>query len=346
MKKFIVKSALFIGPFLVSFILFTQYGSVSKGDLIRSGCLIDYTSDYHKKFDADYSQNLYFKKLSQAEKNEKFDILTIGDSFSQQGNIGYQNYLAKNEGFNIVHYDGINSNDNPLETLYGIINGDILDRIKVDYIVLQSVERTFSKSGNRINKLKTVNYHDYQEAQLFETVEPQSPNLFSKSTVAFPLYNLLYSVNDKAYFSPVYKTALKKELFSTGNNDLLFYYNEVKNLSINNNKQKVITLNEELNTLAAILKKKAIKLIVLPCPDKYGIYFNYIKKNDKYPKPLFFEHLTPLQKEYIYINSKGILSDAQNEFKDLYFYDDTHWSPVASKLIAKEINSQIKQHSN
>jgi hypothetical protein len=30
--------------------------------------------------------------------------------------------------------------------------------------------------------------------------------------------------------------------------------------------------------------------------------------------------------------------------KDIYFFDDTHWSPYASKLIANEIENIIDKH--
>ena len=37
------------------------------------------------------------------DKNIAINILTIGDSFSQQGNIGYQNYLSSLGNLNIVN---------------------------------------------------------------------------------------------------------------------------------------------------------------------------------------------------------------------------------------------------
>jgi len=47
-------------------------------------------------------------------------------------------------------------------------------------------------------------------------------------------------------------------------------------------------------------------------------------------------------KKYIWIESKEVISSNINQKKDLYFYDDTHWSPWSSKIIADEIGGIIK----
>jgi len=58
---------------------------------------------------------------------------------------------------------------------------------------------------------------------------------------------------------------------------------------------------------------------------------------------MFFIHLDKVKKEYLYVDSKKLLVNAINSKKDIYFYDDTHWSPIASILIAEEINRIIKK---
>jgi hypothetical protein len=47
--------------------------------------------------------------------------------------------------------------------------------------------------------------------------------------------------------------------------------------------------------------------------------------------------LRPLKKEYIFIDTKKILSPLLKQgVKDLYYSDDTHWSYKASEAIAKD----------
>jgi hypothetical protein len=51
-------------------------------------------------------------------------------------------------------------------------------------------------------------------------------------------------------------------------------------------------------------------------------------------------------KDYIYIDAKEILVSKIKNEQDIYFYDDTHWSPVASKIIADNIKSEIVESDN
>jgi len=62
-----------------------------------------------------------------------------------------------------------------------------------------------------------------------------------------------------------------------------------------------------------------------------------------YTKPLFFDLMKQMDKNYGYIDSKAILSQALQTKKDIYFFDDTHWSPWGSQLIAKEISNMIQR---
>jgi hypothetical protein len=86
---------------------------------------------------------------------------------------------------------------------------------------------------------------------------------------------------------------------------------------------------------------------VLPAPDKYSIYYKYIVSKDKYEKPLFFQHLEKEIKDYIYIESDKILKNAIENDNDIYFFDDSHWSPKAAKIVASDILKEIQvDHKN
>ncbi len=346
MKKFIIKSAYFVFPFFLSFLLFLTLGTVKKGDLTRIGLLIDNTSDYRAKLNADVPKVFYYQKLSQLQNEKEFDILTIGDSFSKQEKAGYQTYLAIDGNLKVLFYDGINSNGNPLETLYGVINGDILDSIKVKYVLLQSVERDFSERANKVEKQKVITLKHFKENQISPPFKAKPARLFSRITLSFPLNNLLYLFDDRAFFAPVVKARLNKNFFSIGDHELLYFEDDISSLKSNNNEKRVHELNDELNAIAALLAKKGVQLIVLPGPDKYGVYYDDIIGKENFPKPMFFDYLGKQQKNYIYINSKIVLSNATKSFLDVYYYDDTHWSPIGARLIAKEVLKEINKSSN
>jgi hypothetical protein len=89
--------------------------------------------------------------------------------------------------------------------------------------------------------------------------------------------------------------------------------------------------------LADKLTTKGVKLYFMPCADKYDIYSKFII-NNKYPQNQFFEKLRPLQKRYTLIDTKALLSkELDKGIKDIYYFDDAHWSWKASETIFKQV---------
>ncbi len=343
MRKFIYKSIFFVLPFCITYILGIFCIPVGKGDLLRIGNIIGKTKTYKSDFAKEYSKNVHYTQFSDLElgTTEEFTILTIGDSFSQQRNYGYQNYLSDNPNIKVLHF---NKRVNPLQAIYGIINSNIIpDKIKIKYILIQSIERDFVNYAIGLNKKQIMDIKKINR-WLTDKQKAEHPKFFSRTTTQI-LLNLLYPFDDNGYLSKVYITKTSCSLFSTGGNELLFYYGDLRSLDSNNNKKLIGDLNNELNIIAQELKKRNIELIILPSPDKYDVYYQSIINKEKYPKPLFFEYMDKQRKMYHYIDSKKLLSNAiyGQKQKDIYFYGDTHWSPIASKIIAKEISTIIME---
>jgi hypothetical protein len=343
-----------VSPFFLIYLVGVYFYREDKGDLLRLG----YIADIYGYDIKDIFQNELFRKKNYTlfseldlKKINKFTALVIGDSFSEQGNYGYKNYLADSNYISVLHFDRY-SNSNPLELLSNILNGDVLDHIQIKYIVLQSVERELVKRGLDLNKngqLKTdslirifkANQEKKKENKSEKETVKIKDHFFSQKTLKIPLRTFLYLFDEDAFSSAVYQVNTKRPLFSTGFKKLLFASNDYNSLQINNNLANIILLNNELNVLARKLKKRGIKLIVLPCPDKFDFYYDEITTKNNYTKPLFFEHMGLMKKEYIYLDSKKILTEKAKNVKDVYLFDDTHWSPIASKIIAKEIRSSM-----
>ena len=86
-----------------------------------------------------------------------------------------------------------------------------------------------------------------------------------------------------------------------------------------------------------------MKLIMLISPDKYDLYFNHIKNNESLTKPLFFQLYDQYKKNYTNVDAYKILSEKIESEKDVYYYDDTHWSPKGAKIIADDIYKIINR---
>ena len=162
-------------------------------------------------------------------------------------------------------------------------------------------------------------------------------NIFNNKNFKAFKNNIKFRFNIYGKYSGVYLSELNQNFFtSKDNNSLLFFHEDIQNI-VKTNKNTVKKLNQNLNQLAKILKKKNIKLYFMPVVDKYNLYSKYIV-NNPYPKSQFFELLRELPKEYEFIDTKKILrEELEKGVKDLYYSDDTHWSYKASEAIVKKV---------
>ncbi|WP_337965712.1 hypothetical protein [uncultured Flavobacterium sp.] len=342
MRKFIFKTLLFTLPFLALYsFTYLFYSTAESPDLLRLGYIPNIYKSYREVFDFDKAKK--FELLSKSS-NRKFEILTIGDSFSEQNVIGYKNELAND--FTVLHVDRFISH-NQIQTLMNLVKGDFFDKYKIKYVVLQNVERYIIDNSEEIdpNCTLTTNDIDTLVANHKAKEEVFKYGFFSRATLKFPLSSAKFFLKNN-YISNevVYNVQLNtKSLFSNNSDKLLFYFQDLAKVEKNNLVENSKNLNDILNTISEKLQQKNVKLIVLPSPDKYDLYYDYILDKKNFTKPLFFDNFKKLKKDYIYIDSKEILSEKMKTEKDIYFFDDTHWSPVSSKLIANEIKNSIKK---
>lgn len=343
MKKFIVKTSLFVLPFAFLFAFSLLFYAFDKGDLLRLGYIIDLFPDYREQFQQENKKPVLYTKVSKLPAKRNYKFLTIGDSFSEQKAGGYQNYMA--DSATVLHYDRF-LNYNPIQTLYALANGDFLDTFKIDYIVLENVERYFVQNNQSINVAHKTNWNDvrYAAEEHNRKISEDKDNgtdhkFFSNQSLKFAYNTFLFFTKEEDFFNEeVYKVKLnRKGFFSVNSNDLLFFKEDITALKNNNRKENITQLNSRLNELDSLLKVKGIRLIVLPSPDKFDIYYEHIENNTCYEQPRFFELFDREPKNYLYIRSKDCLQSAIKKKKDVYYYDDTHWSPVGARLIAKEI---------
>ena len=280
------------------------------------------------------------KKHIDFTKIEKVDVITIGDSFSNGGAGGlnpfYQDYIASFYNFKVLNLEP--SKEGWVESILRLNSSGILDKLHPKVIILESIERgCVDRLSKKIDWNLTAD-----EKTVIQDMKKRYPTQKEKTSFINNLnynaliYNLLYKFNDHAYSSKVYIAPISKQLFSSQNpKELLFYFEDIKNLKKSNQKS-IALLNENLNHLQEILKKKNIHLYFMPTPDKYDIYSKYII-NNQYEQSHFFELLRGLKKEYTFIDTKAIIKQLidDNE-KDVYYPDDTHWSYKASAKIFEE----------
>ncbi len=347
MKNFLYKTLLFLLPFIVLAAITSSFFSLNQGDLLRVGYLMK-DNNYRTIFNNEYKLPIYYDSIYSlnTSKRSEYTFLTIGDSFAEQTNSGFKNYLAKFDNINVLHINNLDCGKNPFQTIYGVINGDLLNKVKINCIILQSAQSLFVLRSQDIDKRNKLNILDLNRLVEEFGNQKHKSNIFPPTQyLKFPLFSILYNINNHAFFSDVYKVKLKFNLFSgKKENELLFPKDQLNLDNLTSDSTSINKMNKELCDISSLLKKKGINLIVLPSPSKFDIYYNFIVEKDDFLKPNFFQIMKTLNKNYIYIDSYEILTKHLPAKKDLYYFDDSHWSPWAAQILAKEIAASIDIH--
>jgi len=305
----------------------------STGDLSRMSYQIDMIRP--KKLEYTLKKSFIYDKTFY---NQDIDMITIGDSFSHGGGGGlnpyYQDYLATIYDKKILNINPIKY-DQFIETAIGLHNSGFLKEKKVKYVLIQSVERFSAIRFSKDIHYAQFNLKNPEISNKIFSVQHQDISIINTANYKLPYYYMAYKFKENPK-KDVHRLKLTKELF-TNHKDFLVFDGDIKNIPQFTQKNVAI-INKNFNELARVLKKDGIKLIFMPTTDKYDMYYSYIK-NNTHPKNPFFDLIRPLHKEYIFVDVKAILKPLIDKGKkDIYFVDDTHWSPRGSQAVA---NSQV-----
>jgi hypothetical protein len=357
MFKFIKKLSFFVLPFLCLFCINFLFYTNEQGDLQRIGYIYRLESFKNKflLFPKHTKNEIGFKGIEINNFdfnniNNKKIILVFGDSFSKLKSGNYTDYMSLDSNYLIVNVDYEFNKISQLQTLNDLINSDFFDKVKVHFIILQSVERHFVERFEIIDSFTKINYNEFN-SQISEIAlkrnsdsEFKHNNLdfFSNTLYLIPYVNFMYTFQTKPCGSQTYKVSLISNPFENHSNQLLFYEKDIIKLSSNNDSIKLIKANNNLNYISHKLRQKNIPLIVFPAPDKYSIFYDKIIGKEFYPRPLFFNRYNSLEKKYIYINTFDILTNLVSKKKDVYFFYDSHWSTSTSKMFSDSILNLIK----
>ncbi|HEY3307936.1 MAG TPA: hypothetical protein VGJ93_05740 [Desulfuromonadaceae bacterium] len=267
-----------------------------------------------------------------------FDILTIGDSFSNGGGGGYnrfyQDYIASSYNFEVLNvhpYAGLDF----ISTIAILLNNGFLKQAKPRYVLLGATEIGWKEWSHQIDFERNPTMTDLEKyPERMTGSKPPHISFINNGNFKYLLFKCFYRFSDNALFSKVYKAKLTKRFFSVPEGDRLLYlpYRHVPSAG------DVEQVNKNLNELSDRLNACGIRLIFMPFPDKYTLYARWLEKK-RFPESSFFEYLRPLPKHYLFVDSKKLLQEAleQGE-KDIYYADDTHSSWKASRILINNTN--------
>jgi hypothetical protein len=314
------------------------------GDLARLGYLKNSKMPRKNLVDLPY-QHVESKDY----KEGGIDLVTIGDSFSMGGGGGsnayYQDFIASYSNLRVMNmptYSVAGEEEGPdhFTTILRIANSGYLESLGVKYVLLQSVER-----GCIPNFARQFDFSVTEDISRLRSYFARKENRHKLPDVAFLndgnfkfiANTLLYHLSDNAFGKKVYRRELSRSFFSVPDDRiLLFLGDEMRNIP-KVRPADIELMNQNLNKLADLLDKRGIKLIFMPCVDKYDLYSDYLV-NNPYPRSIFFEQLRMLPKRYLFIDTKSILAEELRKGeKDIFYADDTHWGWKAAKKIFENV---------
>ena len=268
-------------------------------------------------------------------KNHTADVLTVGDTFSQAKEYGYQNFLAdEDEMLSVANYCPIVwTHTNPIQTAYDLLKLGYADSAHYKTMVVQTAERWLVL---RLDELKTTNKSLEADHFMKKTKGTPTDDGWSIHETRNYLY-LRLKIKE-----PIYEAKLDRKLFSSPRGDELYFIDtDHYLLTIDDNiRQK---LKASYDSLTALAKEKHVKLLFLVCPDKYDIYQDFIV--GEHPKKTINEDFRTLigNDSNLIIAKEQLLPLVNKGEKDIFFMNDTHWSCKSAAIMAKELARHISR---
>ncbi len=295
--------------------------------------------------EAEYSnRHIEMKDYLASGKKESFDVVSIGDSFTNGGGrVYYQDYLADKYGLKSIN---ARFRLDCLESLYILIKSGMLDEIHPSAVIIESVGR-FVQSRLGVHEILPYEItRKYAEHILRNGDSKTSGQIASgffapvmTEAVKKFLVNTVYHMADSERLGEeAYIARLSRKLFTNPGYEttLLYSYQDFLYL---NNPPNAEMINRNLNNAAKILADKNIKLIFMPCVDKYDLYYPYITDKRDCPENPLFDTLRNMPgKNYILIDTKAILrKELERGEKDVYWFGNTHWSWKGAEKVCDEL---------
>lgn len=338
MKKFLIKVSYIVLPIyiimlgLVAYV--TLYISPRADSDLGSLALIPFGVEYSQSLMKYGMEDTLFIKVNHTEelRNIHVNVLTVGDSFSQQGNIGYQNYMP-GEGLAVANCKR-SLYENPIQYACNILDWGVVDSTNIDVLVVEVVERDFAISISNFEESKV----EVPEPESTSDKEERNANEWSLLRARdFILYRF-------AGRSPVYQVTLDNDYFSSKEpRSLYFYYVDITNgLTIDEALRPKV--KEVFDLLTRKAHERGIRLMLMMPVDKYDLYQDHIVDNP-YPHPKRVnEDLREIFGDIpeVMLCKDCLLPLLEKGEKDVFLFDNTHWSYKGSEAVGKELSRRVK----
>ena len=314
MKRFLIaivsplKSPLLL--LSIALVYFLHISEDITGDIGKLGQII-FSKEYHLQ---DKFQSVPMSVIDWCDASDlkSKKVVFLGDSFTKKI---YPNCLVSIIQKPSSKYFAYNI-ESPEDTFVALCNANVE---MPDVVVLESVERNF------VFRLCNIDFSSNikPKASVYNPVEEMQTD--------FSTFYKNQLIKNKA----ILNVSLRDGLFSCSGKEkeLYFYYDD---LSFPEEEQ-IQTAISNLDSLFQLAKKKNICLFYVVAADKYDVYQEFAVDN-RFPEKTLLDNFSSHESNPYFVNTKHVLlKNARQGVKDLYYADDTHWSPIGAKIVAEEI---------
>ena len=346
MRKYLTKLSYTVFPlwlFFVGMAIYLWAINDNSGDLMRLG-LIDSGPEYTDSITRTLLPTVAYEGVDADSVllADTCDVVVIGDSFSHGGGVGkegdFVNYLAHESGRRVVVYTPQDpSVANPMQVAYDALNLGIIDSSNVKNLVVQEGERYLVPRHSSFVTTHTTMPHSKPRHNVSTELakEESSPLLRVKDFLFYHLFGK----------NPIYTVDLDRDLFGgLEPRKLYFYYEDVepdKGFDITPAQQRLIT--GCFDKVLAKAKEKGVNLVIVVACDKYDLYQDFIVENPYPPKTLNedIERWMHGELDHFVLAKQVLYPHVSAGVKDVFLFNDTHWSPWSSRIIAAEVMSRL-----
>ena len=355
MKKFLVRLSYTVLPVWAILVVTVLYISLyvsprMSGDIGRLAC-IPFGFEYDQMLEQGALKDTFFMTVNRPAELKRVHttVLTIGDSFSQMGRIGYQNYMAK-LGVHVVNMH-LEPHNSPLQEAYNILNRGLVDSTKVKVLIVENVERDFELNVQTFRAFTTEMTEseemesDNAVAEPDESKSVEAPKAGSSTNWSVERARNLILFKT-GYQSPVFTATLSRDLFTCDAPRSLYFYHDDIDQGVSMSpasEEKTRLVWQSLNQKA---KEQGVFLILMIAVDKYDAYQSFIIDNP-YPRKTFCEEIERVigKTPQLFMSKQYLLPLIEKGEKDVFMFNDSHWSYKASSLVANELVNRINAHS-
>ena len=347
MKKFLTKISFTVLPvwlLLVGMATYLWVTDDNSGDLMRLG-LIDSGPEYSDSIKAGLLPMVYYKGQNNDSllRRDTCNVLVIGDSFSHGGGVGkigdYVNYLAYDSQRHVVVYTPADPTlASPIQVAYDVLKLGVIDSTNVKNLVVQEVERyLLERHGAFVTTHKSLPRPVIKDAEDDKPAKKDvSPLLRVKDYVFYHFFGA----------NPICKVKLSQPAFGGKEPDMLYFYNEDVQRGLHIDEAARERVLKPYRAVIDLARERGVNLVLLVACDKYDLYQDDIVDNP-YPTKTVNEDLARWMAAKglpdCVVFSKQVLRPlVEQGVRDVYLFNDTHWSPASSRLIAAEVIARLK----